>query len=382
MKRLLFDLKSTQPVRQIKRHGGGKYGEVVLRRILERNMPVCCCYDSHKWINPDIIDSLKKNQCRLYDLQIISLEEIAKNEDIDILYIPNITNVLDYMEFRGCQMIGTVHDLRSLEKPLDSGQMGYKPWNNIYRYSLKWIFENLDKRKKRKEFYNEFLTDNFNFVTVSNHTAYSFKCLYPEFKEVGIPVFYAPSTSVLETTEKEYNEKYFLLVSANRYYKNNLRAIKALDELFSYGYMEGYRVKVTGVSNPYKAFWYKIKNIDRFDFVGFVDEQELDHLYHDAYCLIYPTLQEGFGYPPLEAMHYGVPVLSSPLTSIPEVLGGSAIYFNPFSVEEIMNRILQILDENTHAQYSQLARERYELITKRQKEDLDKLIDYIYNFEK
>lgn len=382
MNNLLFDLKSTQPVRQIKRHGGGKYGEVILGRILNRNLPVCCCYDSQKWINPDIIDLLKEKKCQLYDLNKNSLDKIVDCERIDVFYIPNITNVLDYMNFKECQMIGTVHDLRSLEKPLDRGQMGYKPWNNVYKYLLKGCFAKFDKLKKRKEFYNEFVTDNFKFVTVSNHTAYSFKCLYPEFKEVNIPVFYAPSTSVIETTGRKYNEKFFLLVSANRYYKNNLRAIKALDILISCGFLKDFRVKVTGVSNPQKAFWYKIKNIERFDFLGFVDEQELDHLYHDAYCLIYPTLQEGFGYPPLEAMHYGVPVLASPLTSIPEVLGGNAIYFNPFSVEEMMNRILQILEKETYVKYSQLARERYDLITKKQNEDLDKLIDYIYNFEK
>lgn len=51
---ILFDLVATQPSGTSIRHGGGKYGEVVLRRILERGLPVSCYYDSNKWLNPDI----------------------------------------------------------------------------------------------------------------------------------------------------------------------------------------------------------------------------------------------------------------------------------------------------------------------------------------
>lgn len=54
MKKILFDLTATQPIGSNKRHGGGKYGEVVLRRILERGLPVACYYDSNKWLNPDM----------------------------------------------------------------------------------------------------------------------------------------------------------------------------------------------------------------------------------------------------------------------------------------------------------------------------------------
>ena len=162
--------------------------------------------------------------------------------------------------------------------------------------------------------------------------------------------------------------------------KNNLRAIIALDRLFSNGQASDFRVKVTGIKDA-KIFKYKIKNPERFDFLGYVDEQELDQLYHDAYCFIYPTLNEGFGYPPLEAMHYGVPVLTSANTAVPEVCGGSVIYFNPFSVEEIMNRIIQIIDKDIHEDYSIMAKDRYDIITKQQNQDLDRLIDYIYSFK-
>ena len=47
---ILFDLTATQPIGSNKRHGGGKYGEVVLRQILKRGLPVTCYYDSNKWL--------------------------------------------------------------------------------------------------------------------------------------------------------------------------------------------------------------------------------------------------------------------------------------------------------------------------------------------
>ena len=53
-KLILFDLTATQPIGSNKRHGGGKYGEVVLRQILKRGLPVTCYYDSRMWLNPDI----------------------------------------------------------------------------------------------------------------------------------------------------------------------------------------------------------------------------------------------------------------------------------------------------------------------------------------
>lgn len=58
---------------------------------------------------------------------------------------------------------------------------------------------------------------------------------------------------------------------------------------------------------------------------------------------VYPSLNEGFGYPPLEAMRYGVPVIASPYSSITETCGGGALYFNPTSIEEIMNRMMMVV---------------------------------------
>ena len=172
------------------------------------------------------------------------------------------------------------------------------------------------------------------------------------------------------------NEKYFMLVSGNRWEKNCLRAIIAFDRMISSGVIaDEIRMKVTGAT--IKTYNYHIKNIHRFDFLGYVDDSELEKLYANAYAFVYPSLNEGFGYPPIEAMRYGVPVIASPFSSIPEICGDSVLYFNPFSIEEIMNRMLMILDETLHAKYSQNSINQYSKVKLRQDADLDKLIDFI-----
>jgi glycosyltransferase involved in cell wall biosynthesis len=88
-------------------------------------------------------------------------------------------------------------------------------------------------------------------------------------------------------------------------------------------------------------------------------------------------LNEGFGYPPIESMRYGVPVAASGTSSIPEICQNAAIYFDPYNVSEIKNRILQLLNKNIHDEYSARALERYKVVSKRQRLDLEKLVDFI-----
>lgn len=377
MKNVLFDLVATQPNASGLRHGGGKYGEIVFKRIVNRNLPIICFYDGNKWINPDIQKIINEKGLILLDINKVSLNEIVEKYNIRIIYSALPSHYL--MSFTKCRVIGTVHGLRGLETPLDSFIWKYRNvrWKDKIKFLLKKHFPRIGYAKDLKFYGGLKQNSNFSFVTVSNHSSTAFKSYFPQYKKIEIPVFYSPSTSIDKAIERKYAEPYFMLVSGNRWEKNNLRAIMALDKLFSMGYLKEYNVRITGAKDA-SNYRYKIQNSHKFIFSGYVDEDELEQLYHDAYCLIYPSLNEGFGYPPLEAMHYGVPVLASPFTSIPEVCQNAALYFNPYSVEEIMGRILQIIDENNYKKHSVLALEQYSQITARQNADLDKLIDYMY----
>ena len=68
---------------------------------------------------------------------------------------------------------------------------------------------------------------------------------------------------------------------------------------------------------------------DRIIQTGYVDERDLASLYSNAECFVYPSLYEGFGLPPLEAMQCGTPVITSNTSSLPEVVGDAAIMIDP-----------------------------------------------------
>ncbi len=78
-------------------------------------------------------------------------------------------------------------------------------------------------------------------------------------------------------------------------------------------------------------------------FPGYVEDDELQSLYRHALLYVFPSFDEGFGLPPLEAMRAGVPVLSSNRSCLPEILGNAAAYFPPEDPEAIASAILALL---------------------------------------
>lgn len=78
-------------------------------------------------------------------------------------------------------------------------------------------------------------------------------------------------------------------------------------------------------------------------FTGFVDEGTLRWLYEHCSAYVFPSLSEGFGLPALEAMMHGAPVASSNATCLPEVYGDAAHYFDPLDVQDIANKVNDIL---------------------------------------
>jgi glycosyltransferase involved in cell wall biosynthesis len=78
-------------------------------------------------------------------------------------------------------------------------------------------------------------------------------------------------------------------------------------------------------------------------FLGFVPIEVLRIFYDAAKVFVFPSLYEGFGLPPLEAMAHGTPVLTSNASSLPEVVGHSAVMVNPENVFEIMRGLHRVL---------------------------------------
>lgn len=80
-------------------------------------------------------------------------------------------------------------------------------------------------------------------------------------------------------------------------------------------------------------------------FTGFIETADMPYFYNSASMLVYPSFYEGFGLPPLEAMACGTPVISSNITSIPEVLENSSIFINPSDTNDISNAIIKVAND-------------------------------------
>lgn len=78
---------------------------------------------------------------------------------------------------------------------------------------------------------------------------------------------------------------------------------------------------------------------------GYIDEEELPIAYAGAEMYVIPSLSEGFGWPPLEAMACGTPVIASRISCIPEILGDAPYYFDPYKVDQIEKAISTVLGD-------------------------------------
>jgi glycosyltransferase involved in cell wall biosynthesis len=78
---------------------------------------------------------------------------------------------------------------------------------------------------------------------------------------------------------------------------------------------------------------------------GYANDEDLPALYRSAVALVYPSLFEGFGLPPLEAMACGTPVITSNSSSLPEVVGDAALLVNPYEESELAQAMWRITND-------------------------------------
>lgn len=139
---------------------------------------------------------------------------------------------------------------------------------------------------------------------------------------------------------------YFMFVGDMRPYKNVARALRAFA-----GISES-NVKFVIVGNvhtrdsvPLFSLVEELGIQDRVVFTGYVSDEEVASFYRGATALVFPSLWEGFGLPPLEAMASGCPVITSNVASLPEVCGDAVQYVDPTSVESIRDAMERIIRE-------------------------------------
>lgn len=142
-------------------------------------------------------------------------------------------------------------------------------------------------------------------------------------------------------------DRYVLYVGINKPHKNLLMLLKAWGILMCNGQTEGHSLVIAGYWDPRypDAKRYVINNgLDKtVHIIGDVQEHDLPSLYSGATAFIYPSLYEGFGLPLLEAMACGTPVMCGNVSSLPEVTGEAAAYFDPVNAGEIADTMGEVL---------------------------------------
>lgn len=102
----------------------------------------------------------------------------------------------------------------------------------------------------------------------------------------------------------------------------------------------------------------------RVKLLEYVPRKELNYLYKGAFCFVFPSVYEGFGLPPLEAMSFGCPVITSNVSSLPEVCGEAALYVDPYNSEEIRQAIENLMNNpQMQIQLSKAGKERVKLFS-------------------
>jgi glycosyltransferase involved in cell wall biosynthesis len=135
-------------------------------------------------------------------------------------------------------------------------------------------------------------------------------------------------------------ERFLLYVGAGDRRKNLPRLLEAYAVLRAQGGIE-VDLALCGPKLPRGA----MGEIPGVRWLGRVSDQELCALYHAATALVQPSLLEGFGLPVLEAMASGTPVICSNATSLPEVAGAAALYFDPLDVGDIATQLHRCLSD-------------------------------------
>ena len=159
--------------------------------------------------------------------------------------------------------------------------------------------------------------------------------------------FYDSNT--LETVARDYGlpKDFVLFVGNVKPHKNLKNLLFALEKtnlnLVIVGKKDGF---ITGDSVISEII--RTKNLsDHIFFTGYVKDADIAAIYNLAKLFVFPSLYEGFGIPPLEAQACGCPVVCSDAASLSEVCGDSVVYFDPYSVEDMRDKIQMVLnDEN------------------------------------
>ncbi len=196
------------------------------------------------------------------------------------------------------------------------------------------------------EYKKEIISKANLILAISNSTKNDLINIYKIPAEKIEVVYLAASINKNFSLSKEQlslPEKYILFVGNRDFYKNFKNFIQAAAPLLK-EQKDLFLISAGGggFSND-EIKYFRSMQIENKVIYKIADDASLATLYSNALAFIFPTLYEGFGIPALEAMNCDCPVIMSNTSSLPEVGGDSAMYFEPNDIEDIKNKIEKVI---------------------------------------
>lgn len=276
--------------------------------------------------------------CHWYSFkEQLTMPFILRKFKPDLVHFPHFNVPIFY---RG-RFIVTIHDLIMTKFPSQRATTLNPLFFSLkYRFYQKVINYAIDKAEKIITV-SKFTADDIrNYFTLTDQQSAKLQVVY---EGVTVP---EPGDN-----KKLFLPAKFLLYVGNAYPHKNLEMLVASFKDFMATEKDYYLILV-GQRN---YFYERLKketikllgeNSDRVIFTGYIPDEQLAHYYQQAMAYVFPSVYEGFGLPPLEAMAYGLPVLSSNSSCLPEILGEAALYFDFRKGSDLLDKMKQIINNN------------------------------------
>jgi len=262
------------------------------------------------------------NRAKRYFFEQVYLPGLLKHFHVDIVHSLGYVAPL----FPPCPSVVTVHDLN------------FRAFGSRMQLAKQWALEFFVKQSARRA---------HHVITVSEFSRgqiLSVLGISQEKVSVTLEATSSANPDLVDwaITLQRYgvNKPYIIAFSSSSPNKNIPRLIQAFVQARQ-NYSLPHQLVVVGHRHPD----YVPDELNPIVFTGYLDVSSKQALLAGAEMLVFPSTYEGFGFPVLEAQQVGVPVVCSTAASLPEVVGEAAVFFDPFSVNEMAEAIGQVAQD-------------------------------------
>jgi glycosyltransferase involved in cell wall biosynthesis len=342
-----------------KQGGIGRYIHEILKALKhESNIQFVIFLRKDNWDFVEETPNIKKVLADIYWYgwrEQLCLPKIIKKEKVDLMHFPHWNIPFSYCK----PFVVTIHDLLLLHYPTRAsstlGPITYFFKNIAYKIILRHAIKKSRHIITISEFTKNDILKNFNIeakkITVTH--------LAPLPPPLNLPLGQGEKTPA-NLIHYKITKPYVLYVGV-AYPHKNLEGLIEAWKIFCAEHGNDYQLVLAGRKN---YFYEKILKRtclsgrqvqdDNIIFTDYVPDEDLPAFYKNASLYVFPSFYEGFGLPALEAMQYGVPVVSSNSTCLPEILKDAVLYFDPSNKPAISDAIWRgLTDEKLRQELNQ-----------------------------